>query len=52
MGAIAPFGHELVELRAVLGKAQPPQELLELALLFFEPAQRIGAVFIESAIAS
>jgi hypothetical protein len=52
MGAIAPFGHELVELGAVLGKAQPPQELLELALLFFEPAQRIGAIFIESAIAA
>jgi hypothetical protein len=35
---VAPLGHELVKLGAVLGKAQPLQELLEFALLFLEPA--------------
>src|SRR6185437_5905876 len=46
----AVLGHEGVELFLVLGVAQPGQELLELALLFLEPAQRIGAVIVESAV--
>jgi hypothetical protein len=35
--AIAPLGHELVELFLVLGHAQPTQELAEFTLLFFQP---------------
>src|ERR1700730_6380434 len=48
--AIAPLGHELVELFLVLGHPQPTQELAEFALLFFQPLQRLGAVFIEGTI--
>ena len=50
--AIAPFGHELVEFGPVLGKAQPIEELLEVALFFFEATQGIGAIFVESAISA
>jgi hypothetical protein len=50
--AIAPLGHELVELGSVLGKAQPLQKLLKLALFFLESAQRVDAIFVESAIAA
>ena len=49
---VAPLGHELVEFGPVLGKAQPLQELPKLALLFFQPAQCIGAIVVESAIAA
>jgi len=49
---IAPFGHELIELGLVLGGAQPIEELAELLLLFLEPAQRVGAVVVEGAIAA
>jgi hypothetical protein len=52
LGAIAPLGHELVKLDPVLGKAQPLQELFELALFVLEPPQRIGAIIVESAIAA
>jgi hypothetical protein len=51
-GTVAAFGHELVELGPVFGKAQSLQEVLKLALLFLEPAQRIGPIFVESAIAA
>src|SRR6476646_4560916 len=45
--AIAPLGHELVELFLVLGHAQPTQELAKFALLLFQPLQRLGGVRIE-----
>src|SRR5215469_9100412 len=51
-GSIAALGHELVELGSVFGETQALQEFLELALLFFEPAQRVGAIFIECAVAT
>src|ERR1700722_3911571 len=46
-GAIAPLGHELIELRAIPGEAQSGEEILELALLIFEPLQRLGAIVVE-----
>src|SRR5262249_53194960 len=55
LGAVrarAALGHELVELGAVLGKAQALEELDELALLLLEAAQRLFAVFVESAVAA
>ena len=51
-GAVAALGHELVELGPVFGKAQSLEELLKFALLFLEPMQRIGAIFVEGAIAA
>src|SRR5260370_7873739 len=51
-GRIAPLSHELVELGLVLGHAQALQEFTEFALLLFQPLQRIGTVFIESAVAA
>ncbi len=50
-GRPPPIGHELVELGLVLGFAQSRQEFLEFALLVFEPAQRLGAIFVEGAVA-
>ena len=49
--AAAALGHELVELDLVLGVAQPVEKFHELALLFFEPAQGFGAVFVKGAVA-
>src|SRR4029077_8363349 len=49
---VASLGHELVEFALVLGKAQAVEEIAELALLLFEPAQRLGAVFVEGVIAA
>jgi hypothetical protein len=51
-GAIPPRRYELVDFGPVLGKAQPIQELLKLALFFFEVAQCIGAILVESAISA
>src|ERR1700676_2625027 len=51
-GTGAAFGHKLGGLRAVLGKAQPLQEVLKLGLLVFKPAQRLGAIIVEGAIAA
>src|SRR4029077_929123 len=48
----AAIGHELVELGAVLGEAQALEEFDELALLLFEPAQGLYAVFVEGAVAA
>src|SRR5690348_11072344 len=50
--ALAQFGHELVELGLVLGEAQAVEEGAELLLLFLQPAQRLGAVFVERAVAA
>ena len=49
--AIAPLRHELIELGLVLGETQPIEEVLELALLFLEPAQSLGAILVERVIA-
>src|SRR6185312_1669219 len=48
----AALGQELIELGLVLGKAQAVEEAAELALFLFEPAQGIGAVLVEGAIAA
>ena len=50
--AIAPLVHELVELGAVLGGAQPVEEVAELALLLVELAQRLLAIFVEGDVAA
>src|SRR4051812_14257414 len=44
--------HELVELFLVLGVTQTVEEVLELDLLLLEPLQRLGAVFVEGAVAA
>jgi len=51
-GAAGTVGHELVELSLVLCLAQPVEKRLELALLFFQAAQGLGAVFIKCSIAA
>src|SRR5208282_970089 len=51
-GALAPVGHELIELGAVFSEAQPRKEFLELALLVFEALQRLGAIIVEGAVAA
>src|ERR1043166_3444167 len=51
-GAVAPLGHELVELGLVLGEAQPVEEVAEFALLVLEPTQRLGAVLVEGMVAA
>src|SRR4051794_36995735 len=48
----AVLGHEGVELFLVLGVAKAIEEVAEFDLLFFEPAQRVGAVFVEGAVAA
>ena len=48
----APLGHELIELGAVPGEAQPRKEILELLLLLFEALQRLGAIVVEGAVAA
>ena len=50
--AIAALVHELVELGAVLGGAQPVEEVAELALLLVELAQRLLAIFVEGDVAA
>src|SRR5690242_8666450 len=47
----APLGHELVELRLVLGMAQALEEFPEFALLLFEPVQGLRAILVEGAVA-
>src|SRR5580692_10857065 len=50
--AVAPVGHELVELGLVLGHTQALEEFAKLALLVLETAQRLGAVVVEGAVAA
>ena len=50
--AAAPLAHEVVELGAVLGHAQPLQERAELVGLLLQPAQGLVAVFVEGAVAA
>src|SRR5580704_1231340 len=50
--AVAPFRHELIEFRLVLGLAQACQEVPELALLVLQALERIGAVFVEGTVAA
>src|SRR5437762_1387271 len=52
VGAPAALAEELVELLLVLGAAQALQEIAELALLLLEPAQCVGAIFVEGPIAA
>src|SRR6185437_1898873 len=49
---IAALGHKLIELGFVLGEAQTIEELAEFALLFLKPPQRVGAIFVEGAVAA
>jgi hypothetical protein len=44
--------HELVEFDFVLRMAQAVKKFLEFALLLFEPAQGLGAVIVEGAVAA
>src|SRR5271170_5090040 len=44
-------GHEFVEFGLVLGMAQAVEKLHEFALLFFQPAQGLGAVLVKGAVA-
>src|ERR1700719_3766223 len=50
--AVAPFRHELIEFRLVLGLAQACQEVPELTLLVLQALERIGAVFVEGTVAA
>jgi hypothetical protein len=50
--AAAALRHELVEFGLVLGVAQAVEKFLELALLFFQPAQRLGAVLVKCPVAA
>ena len=47
VAAVASIGHELIELRFILGKAQSVEEVAEFALLFFEALERLGAIVVE-----
>src|ERR1700728_3198421 len=49
---IAPVGHELIELRTVLGKAQALQKLLEIPLLILQPPQGLAAVIVKRAVSA
>src|SRR3954454_7209992 len=51
-GARLVLRHELVELFLVLGVTQTVEEVLELDLLLLEALQRLGAVFVEGAVAA
>src|SRR5205085_239660 len=48
--AAAAVGHELVELRLVLGLTQAVQKFEEIALLVFEATQGLAAVFVKSGV--
>src|SRR5205807_8957147 len=48
--AAAAVGHELVELRLVLGLTQAVQKFEEIALLVFEATQGLAAVFVKGGV--
>src|SRR5476649_2568944 len=48
---VAALAHELVELRAILGRAQAVEIVVELALLLVELAQGRVAIFVEGDVA-
>src|SRR5579862_6528747 len=50
--AAAAVGHELVEFRLVLRVTQALEKFEKLALLVFEPAQRLVAIFVERAVSA
>src|SRR5713101_7511198 len=54
LGRLGPavLGQELVELGLVLGEAQAVEEAQEIPLLLLEPAQGVGAVLVEGAVAA
>src|SRR5262249_31199032 len=51
-GPAAGVGHDLTELRLVLGLTQPVEEFFDLALFLLEPAKRLLAIFVEGAVAA
>ena len=51
-GTIAALRHELIEFGFVFGHAQPIEELVELALLVLEPANGLGPILVEGAVAA
>src|SRR5712675_2182524 len=52
VGGSAVLRHELVEFRLVFGVTQAVEERHEFALLFFETAQGVGAIFVKGAVAA
>src|SRR5690348_1660146 len=52
VGGSAVLRHELVEFRLIFGVTQAVEERHEFALLFFETAQGVGAIFVKGAVAA
>src|SRR5262245_28677164 len=52
IAASTPLGHELVELGLVLRHPQPVEKFPELLLLLLEATERLGAIFVECAVAA
>ena len=49
--AVAPFSHELIELRLVLGLPQATQKILKLVLFVLKAPQGFGPVVVEGLVA-